>query len=173
MSASEKKEPMRTFNPPAAIAFLIMCAFVLPVDIFVFGGPTIPLLSRPVACLLGGSLFVLGVGMVIVAAITVDKGVKAKRLIRTGIFGLIRHPIYSAYAFYITPGAALVLNRLVWLVLLPIVGYFVMGWAIVAPEEERLVKEFGDEYLRYREEVNAYFPTVSRLFVRKDDKKDA
>jgi len=79
------------------------------------------------------------------------------RLVTDGIFGWVRHPMLAAgLLFVLTSGPSL--NNLVYLGLYT--TYMLAGaWY----EERRLVRIFGDAYLRYREQVGAFFPRRSRL----------
>lgn len=82
------------------------------------------------------------------------------RLVTDGIFGWVRHPMLAAgLLFVLTSGPSL--NNLVYLGLY--LAYMLVGaWY----EERRLVRVFGDDYRRYRNEVGAFFPRIGRLVGR-------
>lgn len=78
-----------------------------------------------------------------------------KGLIRKGTHAYVRHPIYSGIILIVigmalyTPTDIVVLSAVCILAYLPAGIYF---------EEQKLIAEFGDEYLTYRREVPAIFP---------------
>lgn len=86
------------------------------------------------------------------AAYSVDK---VERVISTGVYGIVRHPIYSAdmllswAAFLIYPTWWL-LGGVIWL-------HLVMLFWIQA-EEAALTEKFGDEYTRYKKSVPMIIP---------------
>ena len=77
-------------------------------------------------------------------------------LATTGIFGLVRHPIYSAWIVFLIPGLA-VLSRS-WLLLpTPLAAYLVFKLRIWK-EDAYLEDRFGQQYLDYRRHVNEIVP---------------
>ena len=83
-------------------------------------------------------------------------------VIREGILGVVRHPIYlSEMLFYLS----LVVFRIS---LAALVIWFIAVWFlhyISRYEEKLLVERFGDDYRSYMKEVPMYFPRIMR---RKD-----
>jgi protein-S-isoprenylcysteine O-methyltransferase Ste14 len=99
----------------------------------------------------GSILLAVGGPLWLWAAAQVLLYVPQGRLITTGPFGIVLHPIYSFVALLVIPGIGLVLDT--W-------GGFAIGAAlyvssrIFAPREERqLAKEFPDDYPAYRSRV--------------------
>jgi len=87
-------------------------------------------------------------------------------VIRKGIFGVVRHPIYlSEILLYL--GLLLLRTSLaalaVWIIAIVFLHY------LSRFEEKLLVERFGDDYRRYMKDVPMYFP---RLF-RKSNKPTA
>ncbi len=84
----------------------------------------------------------------------IEKGGE-KGLIRKGTHAYVRHPIYSGIILIVigmalyTPTDIVVLSVVCILAYLPAGIYF---------EEQKLIAEFGDDYLTYRREVPAIFP---------------
>lgn len=73
--------------------------------------------------------------------------------VRGGVYGLVRHPLYlfSLAVIWFTP--LMTFNALLFDILATV--YFVLGaWH----EERRLLREFGEKYRRYRQEVPAFIP---------------
>jgi protein-S-isoprenylcysteine O-methyltransferase Ste14 len=100
--------------------------------------------------LVAGVIMLMFAGRAIVGAHGEDK------LATTGVFGLVRHPIYSAWIVFLIPG--LVLLSRSWLLLLtPLVAYLVLK-SRIRTEDEYLEKRFGQAYQNYRQSVNEIIP---------------
>ena len=103
--------------------------------------------------------------VLIAAWILARRGVKAvfgterekPEVINTGVFSIIRHPIYTgAILFYL--GAILItlslLSAVFWLVI-------IIVYILLARYEERiLTKEFGEGYTAYRKKTGMLFPRI-------------
>ena len=105
-------------------------------------------------------LLVIGVPMLLVAARAATIGYNSDKFATNGIFGLTRNPIYSAWIVFIIPG--LVLMSRSWpLFLTPVMAYIIFK-ARIGRENEYLEKRFGEEYRKYKAEVNELIPCWSR-----------
>jgi protein-S-isoprenylcysteine O-methyltransferase Ste14 len=104
----------------------------------------------------GVVLLVLGVPMLVTAAIAAMASYNRDQLATTGIFSLTRNPVYSAWIVFILPGLAL-LSRSWPLLLTPIVAYIVFKMSI-RKEDEYLEQRFGQAYEEYRSSVNELIP---------------
>ena len=97
------------------------------------------------------ALLLVGVPLWLIAVVQIIVLVPKKRLITTGPFALMLHPIYTAVALLVLPGVGLLLDS--W------VGFAVgavlyVSKRIFAPAEERLLeKYFPAEYPAYRAKV--------------------
>lgn len=101
-------------------------------------------------------LLVIGIPMLIVAGRAATLAYNSDKLATTGIFGLTRNPIYSAWIVFIIPG--LVLFSRSWpLFFTPVVTYIVFK-ARIGRENEYLDRHFGNEYQKYKAEVNELLP---------------
>lgn len=79
------------------------------------------------------------------------------RLEVRGIYGWVRHPMLSAgLLFLMTSGPSL--NNLVYIGMYA--AYMLIGGYY---EERRLIRVFGEDYRRYRQEVGAFVPRLRRL----------
>jgi protein-S-isoprenylcysteine O-methyltransferase Ste14 len=74
------------------------------------------------------------------------------RLIRSGPYALVRHPIYTGILFGML-GSAIAIDQVRGIVAVAIV--FVSFLRKMRKEEEWLTEEFGEEYLKYKREVRA------------------
>lgn len=85
------------------------------------------------------------------------EGITRDRLVKTGAYALVRHPLYLAGILIFTFQPYITRNWLTVSVLAD--AYFVFGALI---EERRLIRRFGEEYRRYMREVPRFIPRVSR-----------
>ena len=80
------------------------------------------------------------------------------QLVRSGPYGMIRHPIYTSMLCILLGTGVLLTPPLLFLVALIV---FLLGTEIrVRAEDGLLASRFGDEFLRYRQTVSAYVPFV-------------
>ena len=80
-------------------------------------------------------------------------------LIRTGVFGIVRHPVYlGAILFYL--GAIIMTlslaSAIFWIII-------ILFYTLIARYEERILTiTFGDDYIQYKKEVGMLFPKLKR-----------
>jgi protein-S-isoprenylcysteine O-methyltransferase Ste14 len=79
------------------------------------------------------------------------------KLVRSGPFAVVRHPLYVSY-FLITVGLAGVLH-IGW-ILIPSLCIAFGIYPTAKAEEEVLVEQFGEEYIKYRQEVGMFLPKI-------------
>ena len=76
------------------------------------------------------------------------------RLVVIGVYGWVRHPmLVGGLLFLLTSGPSV--NNLIYTAMYA--AYMLIGGYY---EERRLVRIFGDDYLRYRARVGAFFPRL-------------
>ena len=78
------------------------------------------------------------------------------KLVKTGIYSYIRHPIYSAFLFIST--GLIILSQNIFLFFLPILYWIILTIGMKKTEEKWLLEKFGDKYLEYSKEVNRFIP---------------
>lgn len=87
------------------------------------------------------------------------EGVSVLPLQKKGVYGIVRHPMYSGCIGVLLFSPAFTRN---WIILrLLAIAYFVFG---AIAEDRRLVESYGDEYRRYMREVPRLVPRPGRLF---------
>lgn len=80
----------------------------------------------------------------------------SQRLVTSGIYAWLRHPMLAGGLwFLLTSGPSL--NNIVYTLMYTV--YMLIGGHY---EERRLIRVFGDDYLRYRARVGGYFPRWRR-----------
>jgi protein-S-isoprenylcysteine O-methyltransferase Ste14 len=122
---------------------------------------------------IGGILFLIGLVILAIAFSSFNKRefigreqldavkpndeneVKQKQLVKTGLYAYVRHPLYFGIilmlvgALIFLPTYSMMIFVIISLLYLPI------G---VKLEEQKLVKEFGEQYISYQREVKMLFP---------------
>ena len=82
-----------------------------------------------------------------------ERGIK---LSKKGIYGFIRHPIYTAIVYHMPILYALSWGSFLILFFLPV--HHIIWGKLVGREEKYLVGIFGQEYLDYMNEVPRFVP---------------
>ena len=88
----------------------------------------------------------------------IDRKIKEGKLITTGIYSIVRNPIYSAFLFIFT-GIIFLVNN-IYLLVLPITFWIYLTILLKLTEEKWLEDKFTDEYDRYSKNVNRVIPNV-------------
>jgi protein-S-isoprenylcysteine O-methyltransferase Ste14 len=83
------------------------------------------------------------------------EGLTQKELVTTGVYGIVRHPLYVAGIIIFTFSPHITVNGLTITVLADL--YFLFGMFI---EERRFVKIFGDQYREYMKRVPRMVPRI-------------
>ena len=122
-------------------------------------GPMCFLFGRFSDCILAGAgivLLIFGVPMWAIAVWTIVRAFKRGELVTSGVYGLVRHPIYSAWIVFIFPGIALLCRS--WPMLLASLVAYIVFKLLIKREERYLEEKFGQAYLDYRERVKEIIP---------------
>lgn len=95
----------------------------------------------------GGVLLALGVPIWLASAALIARNVPRGRLVTTGPFAWVRHPLYTAVALLVLPGLGLVLDSWAGLA----VGAVLYGASRLfsGREDRELAARFGAEYEAY------------------------
>ena len=118
--------------------------------------------SLPYAALLvaGAILLILGIPLWLVGAVAAMRAYNKDSLVTSGVFGVVRHPIYSAWIVFIIPGLTLLSRS--W----PLLGAALVAYAVfkltIRQEDEYLERRFGQAYVDYRSRVNELIPLPKR-----------
>ena len=109
-----------------------------------------------------GSLFISVAGPVILSAVRVIRRAKTAfdlrkpttSIVTEGAFRMSRNPAYLALTLLYL-GIASLINS-IWVLLMVVPTVFVMQRGVVKREERYLVRKFGQEYIRYKEQVRRW-----------------
>jgi len=114
-----------------------------------------------VALTTGIILVAAGLALYIAAIRQVRAALHQRRLVTDGVYAHVRHPIYASFTLLIVPGIAIMVRSVLGLSV-PVVMYLLLR-ALIGKEEAHLERQFGDEYVRYRDRANLVFPRLRRL----------
>jgi len=89
--------------------------------------------------------------------VPLSKTTQDQELVTTGIYSIIRHPFYTSIIILFLGVAVMAWN---FYALLFYVLFIISLLVRIRKEEEELIGKFGDDYLRYKEEVGMLFPRL-------------
>ena len=84
------------------------------------------------------------------------QSVKTGKLMTSGIYAWVRHPVYAA--FLLLNCGLLLVQANWWLLALPVIYWVGLSVLMKHTEERWLENKFGDEYTRYATRVNRILP---------------
>ncbi len=117
-------------------------------------------LSPVAANVIGGSLIVAGLLLYIPTALAIASAVRDKRLLTTGLFARIRHPLYAIALWLLTPGFCLLFRS--WLILTTPAAFLLVAAILLPREEAALEARFGDAYRAHRTRTGLLWPRLWR-----------
>ena len=114
--------------------------------------------SIPYSILLtaGTILLILGVPLWLIGGWMMVRAFNRGELVTSGVFGLVRHPIYSSWIVFIFPAIALFCRS--WLMLTTSLVAYIVFKLLINREDKYLEEKFGKAYLDYRSQVNEMIP---------------
>jgi protein-S-isoprenylcysteine O-methyltransferase Ste14 len=105
---------------------------------------------------LGGSLLAIGIPLWLAGVRAAMSAYNRDSLVTSGVFGVVRHPIYSAWIVFNLPAIALLCRS--W----PLLGAALVAYTVfkltIKREDEYLARRFGKAYSDYRSRVNEIIP---------------
>ncbi len=121
---------------------------------------------------IGLTLGILSLGLFISAHIYLGRNYsfflrfqKDQKLVKTGPYRFVRHPIYTAYILFHI-GIFLIVGN--WFLGIIWIGGFCIIFVLrIRKEEKMLIETFGHEYLEYKERTGCIFPPVIKLLNKK------
>lgn len=115
-----------------------------------------PLITTLVAIL----CIATGVAVLACSAAQVTKAFSEGKLVTTGIYAVVRNPLYSAWIVFIIPGIVIISRQALWS-LVPVFMY-VLCKVLIKEEDLYLEQKFGQNYRQYKEEVPELIPRFPR-----------
>ena len=128
----------------------------------IFGVGPIYVITCLILTIAGIFMIILGLYLWIQAVIVqkINKKVTEKKLITTGVYSIVRNPVYSAFIFIFTGLLLFTANYI--LLILPFVFWAFLTILMKNTEEKWLKNEFGEEYEIYLKQVNRVIPRIRR-----------
>jgi len=159
MTASENKK--LTFWGASPIVFIITILYAIPVILVNhFLKPVFEINFIPYTILVAAAIILLciGIPLYVMTLKALKTAYKKKELITTGVFSICRNPLFAEVIFLILPGIILFFNS--WLLLTIPCFVYVMFKIFINREEYLMEKEFGQEYIEYKNNTSAIFPKL-------------
>lgn len=153
--ASHERSASRLVHLGAAVASLALLV-TRPLEVAIPGGPIVAVAGDAVT----------GIGLAIAVWARIHLGAnwsgrielkEGHRVVRTGPYGWVRHPIYSGIVIAIAGGALVAGEATALLTPVVMLAAYLRK---VRMEEAVLLRTFGDEYEAYRRDVRALVPFV-------------
>ena len=158
MKNNERALPIFGVGPVYVVSCLILTVTaVILKNHGILRAGDIPSLKMPM--MLAGTIFILVGVLLWLYSVVIQKisdEIKNGRLLTTGVYSLVRNPIYSAFSFVFT--GILIMENNVFLLILPIFFWIYITVLLKLTEEKWLKEKFGDEYLSYCGCVNRIIP---------------
>ena len=155
-----KKETLPVFGvgPIYAVSCLLLTAFglFLKKKGFLNGGDLPGLKS--VEMIIGFLLIFIVVSLLIYAVIIqrISREISSGNLVTTGIYSIVRNPIYLAFLCVCT--GILVTAHNVYLLIFPVTFYVFLTVLMKCTEEKWFLDKFGSDYTEYCKHVNRVIP---------------
>jgi protein-S-isoprenylcysteine O-methyltransferase Ste14 len=112
---------------------------------------------RPFFIVSGIVLLAAGVPTLEISLRAAMRAYNSDKLATTGVFGIVRNPIYATWILLLIPGIVLLTSTSWPLFLTPLVAYVAFK-STIRRENDYLEKRFGNEYRKYKAEVNELIP---------------
>jgi len=113
-----------------------------------------------IAMLLGYTLLFIGIGMIIQGWRELYRARKENRLVTDGLNSLVRHPQYSGLFIALFGEGVVHWPTVFSITVFPLI---VVAYVFLARrEEKKVIAEFGDAYLAYRQQVPMFFPRMGQ-----------
>lgn len=108
--------------------------------------------------LLGSASILLGLWLWVQSVIVhnISREIKQGKLITSGVYGIMRNPIYSAFLFVFS--GVIILVRNWFLMVLPFVFWALLTLLMKFTEEVWLEDKFGEDFRQYCSQVNRSIP---------------
>jgi len=142
------------------IVFLFLNKFYTIYDSLMFSFPyetTIQIIGL-VIFYIGASMYALTIAYTGKYLLPSISGLsKNHKLITSGPFRIVRHPLYVSYVLTLV---GLSLTFLIYWILIPAFCVIIGIYPTAKAEEEILIKQFEEEYIKYKQKVGMFFPKL-------------
>ena len=162
MKSQEFKMPIFGVGPIYVITCLILtiAGICLHLNGYIYQGEIIK--GKIFFIIAAIFMILLGIYLWIQAVIVqkINKKVTEKKLITTGVYSIVRNPVYSAFIFIFTGLLLFTANYI--LLIFPFIFWAFLTILMKNTEEKWLKNDFGEEYEVYLKQVNRVIPRIRR-----------
>ena len=138
------------------VPFIVVLAIVNIIFYPTFQIPIPPLFL----ILLGAVLILIGIYIYIKSIIAVKKAYDESVLVTSGFFAYMRHPVYSSFILFMTPGFVCLSNS--WFLFSIPILFYLLFRIYIKPEEVYCLNKFGEDYAHYKRNVYAIIPKLKK-----------
>ncbi|NLN98071.1 MAG: isoprenylcysteine carboxylmethyltransferase family protein [Eubacteriaceae bacterium] len=158
MPNNKKKLPVFGFGPIYVLTCLLLTIGALALDYYGYLDMGKLTNGKTILFALGVILIIMGIFLWIKSVIfqKIGEEIKKGHLVTTGVYSIVRNPIYSAFILIFT--GMLLMSANLYLLILPFVFWAYLTVLMKLTEEKWLKEKFGDEYVEYCREVNRVIP---------------
>ena len=110
--------------------------------------------------IIGLSLLLTGLYIYLTSVIAIKKAYDELRFLITGFYGHMRHPVYSSFILFITPGIVCFFNSWI-LFIIPLIFYIIYR-IYIKQEESYCLAQFGEKYVHYKNNVYGILPKLKK-----------
>lgn len=127
--------------------FLLFPAFLIPIP---------PIIGIMIGVILIG----IGIPIYMSSLKAIRIAYESSNLITSGIYGYMRHPLYSSFILFIVPGICFLFSS--WILFFIPLAYYILFRLMIKKEEIYCFEKFGNDYAAYKSKVHAVFPKFKR-----------
>jgi len=109
---------------------------------------------------LGMILILIGFFIYFKSIFLIKKAYNASELVTKGIYGYMRHPLYSSFILFFTPGITCFFKS--WLMFIIPIIYYIIFRLLIKKEEDYCLEKFGENYTHYKKNVFAIIPKLRK-----------
>ncbi len=104
------------------------------------------------------ALLCIGIPLYIIVLKVLRASYKRHELITTGCFSICRNPLFAVVIFLLLPGLLLLFYS--WILLTIPFFMYIMFKVFISREEHLMEKEFGQDYIKYKNNTPQLFPKL-------------
>jgi protein-S-isoprenylcysteine O-methyltransferase Ste14 len=153
----EKQNGMNIIGQGGKIILFVLPSLIAVILVHMYL-PRIAALPESISFIKPVGYLLLFLGLVLwgSAVIQLVTGFSKGKLVTTGVYGIVRNPIYCSVTFFILPAVALM--TLTWVYVVTSVFLYFGVMIFIGKEEKQLSMAFGKEYEDYRARVHRLVP---------------
>lgn len=163
MPNNKKSLPVFGIGPIYVYTCMMLTIGALALDYYGFLDMGKVTKGKTIMFAIGVILIIIGILLWVKAVIfqKITEEIKKGHLVTTGVYSIVRNPIYSAVTFIFT--GLLLMSANLYLLTLPFVFWVYLTLLMKFTEEKWLKEKFGEEYVKYCQKVNRVIPWFRKI----------